>query len=85
MAPLITPAPNSHRTHLHRYQHKQFVNAQFCCNQDAAVFGHTCRDADADMYYAAPPGGYAPRQPHCPPLVTFTCASLGSPECQQVS
>ncbi|KAI8474168.1 MAG: hypothetical protein J3K34DRAFT_496058 [Monoraphidium minutum] len=66
------------------YQHKHFVNAQFCCNHDPQVFGYHCYDSSLEAYFSAPEGWYAKRQPHCPPAVVFTCAALASAECEQV-
>eukprot|EP00877_Chromochloris_zofingiensis_P005182 jgi/Chrzof1/14665/Cz09g11100.t1 len=57
-----------------RYQHKHFVNAQFCCNQDPYIFKYTCNDAEADSYGGAP---------YCPPIVEFTCHRLNSATCNQ--
>lgn len=59
-----------------RFHHKHFVNAQYCCNHDPAVFNYICDDREADAYSIA--------APHCPPVVTFQCASLQSQECNQV-
>jgi hypothetical protein len=70
-----------------RYQHRHFVNSEFCCHHDRAVFGYDCHDGLVSALYLGEPqgtGAYAPRHPDCPPLVAFTCTSLASPECQQV-
>ncbi|GBF93573.1 hypothetical protein Rsub_06293 [Raphidocelis subcapitata] len=68
------------------YQHRHFVNSEFCCHHDRAVFGYACQEGHVGALYLGEPhgtGAYAPRHPHCPPTVVFTCASLVSPECRQ--
>lgn len=62
-----------------RYQHKYFANAQYCCHSDAAVFRYSCTP-DSSVIAAL-----GTDEPHCPPVVQFTCPNLASYTCKYVS
>eukprot|EP00878_Enallax_costatus_P031640 GHUV01034609.1.p1 GENE.GHUV01034609.1~~GHUV01034609.1.p1 ORF type:complete len:145 (+),score=5.88 GHUV01034609.1:255-689(+) len=62
-----------------RYQHRYFVNAQYCCHNDPAVFRYSCVVDDLVA------GAVGNEGPPCPPVIQFTCPHLGTRNCNHVS
>lgn len=55
--------------HFHSYFHKHFINAQYCLNDDPAVFFGSSSDESQ-------PKAYHPGAPYCPPVIVFPCSGF---------